>query len=221
AIHPVVTPMTSPSPAAPPAPESPPAPAPAPAVLPGEALQVLTLAQRTAEEYVAAANETALTVREEAEKNAEHCRQEALEYAGRIRTEADELLAAARTAAEITRQDAQDQAADIRRQAESVLLEARAEAENIIAGGNEAAEQLEQRAQRRYEDAVGGLSVKRKALQEQIETLEVFDAEYRRRLMAFLQGQLRALWADQPQPIAFPAAEMQLPGGPVDAAEPA
>ncbi|GAB2628712.1 hypothetical protein Aab01nite_21600 [Paractinoplanes abujensis] len=174
AIHPVVSSISPEDPAP-----------PASAELPGEALQVLTLAQRTAEEYVAAANRTAQTVREEAEKSAEHCRAEAREYAERMRAEADALLTAAR-----------------------------AEAERIIADGNETAEQLAQRAQRRYEDAVGGLAVKRKALQEQIETLEVFDAEYRRRLMAFLQGQLRALWADQPQPVEFPSVELQLPGGP-------
>ncbi|MBM2621133.1 hypothetical protein JIG36_37095 [Actinoplanes sp. LDG1-06] len=204
--------------------EAPPSPSPeslstpVPAALPGEALQVLTLAQRTAEEYVAAANKAAQAVREEAETNAEHCRQEAREYAEQMRSEADKLLTAARATAELTHREAQVQAADIRRQAELLLTEARAEAESIVAGGNETAEQLEQRAQRRYEDAVGGLSVKRKALQEQIETLEIFDAEYRRRLMAFLQGQLRALWADQPQAATFPAIELQLPGGPVDTA---
>ena len=46
---------------------------------------------------------------------------------------------------------------------------------------------------------VGSLAGKREALQEQIEALEQFDREYRARLQTFMQGQLRALWADQPQ----------------------
>jgi hypothetical protein len=37
------------------------------------------------------------------------------------------------------------------------------------------------------------------SLQQQIEALELFDREYRARLTAFMQGQLRALWVDQPQ----------------------
>ena len=195
---------------------APPSPAvePPPAVLPNEALQVLTLAQRTAQEYVAAANEHVRAVHEEAEKNAEHSRTEARAYADQVRAEAEKLLVATRITAETTNREALAQAADIRRQAEKVLAEARAEADRIVASGNDAAEQLERQAQQRYEDAVGGLAVKRKALQEQIETLEVFDAEYRHRLMGFLQGQLRALWTDRPQPADVPEGVPPMPGGP-------
>jgi hypothetical protein len=46
---------------------------------------------------------------------------------------------------------------------------------------------------------VGSLGTKREALQQQIEALENFDREYRQRLTTFMQGQLRALWVDQPQ----------------------
>jgi hypothetical protein len=46
---------------------------------------------------------------------------------------------------------------------------------------------------------VGSLGTKREALAQQIEALEQFDREYRSRLTAFMQGQLRSLWVDQPQ----------------------
>ncbi|MCM4081239.1 hypothetical protein [Paractinoplanes hotanensis] len=224
AVYPVIPSLTqSPSPSPSPEPESvsscPPSPAvepaqPAPTALPDEALQVLTLAQRTAQEYIAAASEQARAVREEAEKNADHSREEAHAYADRVRAEAEKSLTAARVEAEATNREALAQATEIRRQAERLLAEARAEADRIIAGGNDSAELLERQAQQRYEDAVGGLSVKRTALQEQIETLEAFDAEYRHRLMTFLQGQLRALWTDRPQPVEVPQAEPPAPGGP-------
>jgi hypothetical protein len=84
-----------------------------------------------------------------------------------------------------------------------------------MAAGRERAEELRVQAQQRYEDAVGGLAGKREALQKQIEMLEVFDADFRRRLTAFLQGQVRALWADQPRTVGVPDSEPQLPGGPV------
>ncbi|MGK5679761.1 hypothetical protein [Actinoplanes sp. URMC 104] len=213
AVYPVITLPLQAAPAEP-APEQQ-APEQRPA---GDALQVLTLAQRTAEEYIAAANLQARQQRAEAEVVVEQIRQDARAYAERVRAEADETLNGARMAAEAIAREAQAQASKIRMQAEKELADARAEAERIIAGGSKMAEQLEVRAQQRYEDAVGGLSVKRTALQEQIEALEVFDADYRRRLTAFLQGQLRALWTDRPQATDIPEAETPAPGGPANGA---
>ena len=46
---------------------------------------------------------------------------------------------------------------------------------------------------------MGGLAARREALQQQIEALEQFDRDYRSRLTAFMQSQLRQLWVDQPQ----------------------
>jgi 2-hydroxychromene-2-carboxylate isomerase len=62
-------------------------------------------------------------------------------------------------------------------------------------------------AQQRYEDVVGGLSARREGLQQQIEALERFDRDYRGRITSFMQTQLRALWADQPQ-VAVDDAEV-------------
>jgi hypothetical protein len=212
----------------------------APALLsPDEALQVLALAQRTAENHITAANRHSQQVRSEAQASAEQIRLEAHSYADNVRAEADRLRDEARAAAELRNREADAQATEIRRRAESTLAEARTEAERIVAGGHDRAEQLDLRAKQRYEDAVGSLAVKRETLQKQIEALAMFDADYRHRLASFMHTQLRELWIEQsearavpsvdsPPPASPPAdsslpasppADSPLPGGPVDNAE--
>ena len=161
--------------------------------LPQDALEVLTLAQRTAEDYIAAVDGQVEKMRGDAQALAEQIEQDARAYADKTRADAEELLTKARTAANISSRDADAQAAEVRRQVESVLAEARAEADRIVAAGRADAEQLELQAQQRYEDAVGGLSAERAALQKQIEALTVFDNDYRLRISWFLRSQLRSL----------------------------
>jgi hypothetical protein len=164
---------------------------------PQDALEVLTLAQQTAEKHLAAVTEQACELQDAAQARAEQVHREAHAYADRIRAEADKVLVDARAATALSNREAEAQAADIRRQAERALAEARAEAERIVATGREHADQLKVRAHQRYEDAVGGLAVERAALQKQIEALSAFDTEYRQQLTAFMQSQLRTLWAGQ------------------------
>jgi cell division septum initiation protein DivIVA len=209
---------TAPAPKATPAASSPPEAA-APSALPHEALQVLTLAQRTAEDHLAAVDLHAKKVRDDAQAQAERIHRDARSYADKVRAEADKLLAEARAAAELSNRDAGAQAAEIRRQAELTLAEAHAEADRIVAGGHGHAEQLKLRARHRYEDAVGGLSIEREALQKQIETLALFDTDYRQQLTSLLQSQLRALWTGLPRATDAPGFEAQVPGGPVGSSE--
>ena len=213
--------VTSILPVIPPAkPTAPTPPAAAEALaLPNEALQVLTLAQRTAEDHLAAVNLHAKKVRDEAQALAERIHRDACAYADRVRAEADKLLAEARAAAELSSRDAGAQAGEIRRRAELTLVDARAEAERIVAAGHDHAQQMRLRARQRYEDAVGGLSIEREALQKQIEALAVFDTDYRQRLTSLLQSQLRALWSGQPRAVEVPGTEAQVPGGPVGSFE--
>ncbi len=188
--------------------------------LPDNALQVLTLAQRTAENHITAANQHAEEVRSEARATAEQIRRDADSYCDSARAEMDGLLAEARAAAELCGREADAQAAEIRRQAESRLADAQIEAERIVAEGLDRAEQLDLRARQRYEDSVGSLSIKREALQRQIEALAVFDADYRHRLASFMQTQLRSLWIEPPGPRDVPIIEAQMPGGPVGSSDP-
>lgn len=156
-------------------------------VLPEGALQVLTLAQRTADDHIAAANEQVHRMRAEATAIAQQIQHEARSYADELRAEADTLLS-----------------------------EARAEAERIVADGNDYAEQLRHRAEQRYQDAVGGLSFKREALQKQIEALAAFDNDHRQRITSLLQSQLRVLWGEQPTTVQTSEPEDRAPGGQVD-----
>ncbi|WP_250009572.1 hypothetical protein [Actinoplanes sp. M2I2] len=171
---------------------------PVDAVAPDKALEVLTLAQRTAEAHVAGAAGQARKALADAEARIEQMLRDAQSHADQIRGEAEAVLAEAHAAAAVTGREAQAEAAEVRRQAEKMLADARAEAQKTVAGGQEYAEQLKLQAQQRYEDAVGGLATKREALQKQIETLEVFNADYRHRLTSFVQSQMRALWTEQP-----------------------
>lgn len=168
------------------------------AMHPNQALGVLTLAQRTAEEHIAIANRQADKIRTDAQAAAEKIAGDAETHSQNIRREADKVLAEARAAAEKAAREARTQAEDARRSANQIVSEAREQAQAIAKDAQEHAEQLRLQAQQRYEDAVGSLGAKREALQQQIESLEQFDREYRSRLTSFMQGQLRALWVDAP-----------------------
>jgi len=177
--------------------------------LPNQALQVLSMAQRTAEEHVGAAHQQADKIRTDALAAAENIARDAQIHAHNVRREADKVLHDARAGADRIGQEARAAAEEARRSAEKIVLDAQARADSIAAEAKANAEQLNLQAQQRYDDVVGSLGVKREALQEQIEALEQFDREYRGRLMTFMQGQLRALWVDQPQVIG----ELPAPDG--------
>jgi cell division septum initiation protein DivIVA len=167
--------------------------------LPDQALQVLTMAQRTAEEYVSTATRQADTIRADAVAAAEQIAREAEAHARNVRREADKVLFDARAAAEQSAREAQAHVDQAARNADKAAADARAQVHSITADARANAEELMAQAHRRYENVVGSLGAKREALQQQIEALEQFDREYRSRLTAFMQGQLRALWVDQPQ----------------------
>jgi cell division septum initiation protein DivIVA len=164
-----------------------------------EALQVLTLAQRTADEHLSSARIDAEKIRADARSVAEQIAREAQGHADKVREDANRMLAEARDAAAATVRDAKANADGVRRNADKILGEAKAQAESIAAEAQANAENLKLQAEQRYDDVVGSLAAKREALQQQIEALEQFDRDYRARLTAFMQGQLRALWVDEPQ----------------------
>jgi cell division septum initiation protein DivIVA len=166
---------------------------------PNQALQVLTLAQRTAEEHVARAHHQADKIRTDALAAAEQIARDAQVHAHNVRREADKVLTDARAASEQVARDSHARTEEARRIADKIVAEARAQCEQIVAEARASSEHLNQQARQRYDDVVGSLGTKREALQNQIEALEHFDREYRSRLTAFMQHQLRALWVDQPQ----------------------
>jgi DivIVA domain-containing protein len=88
---------------------------------------------------------------------------------------------------------ADDHVADARHEAEKMLSDARAKADELTRDARANAEALERDARQRHQEAMGGLDAKRTALQKHIEELKQFEREYRTRLKAYLESQLRDL----------------------------
>jgi cell division septum initiation protein DivIVA len=166
-----------------------------------QALQVLTLAQRTAEDHVADAHRQADRICAEARATAEQIVRDAETRASDLRWQADKALGEARATAEQIGREARAHTKEVRRNADKILADARTKAGEIAKDAHAKADDLKHQAQQRYEDVVGSLAGKREALQQQIEALEQFDREYRAKITTFLQSQLRAMWLDEPQVI--------------------
>ncbi len=182
--------------------------------MPAQALQVLAMAQRTAEEHVRSAQRHAERVHAEAAAAADHLAREAEAHAQEVRREAAKVLADARETSDRAEQEADLHVEQAQREAAKILADARAQAEAVGARAEDNAEELRLSAQRRYDDIVGSLGARREGLQQQIEALERFDREYRARLSSFMQSQLRALWVDQPQVTGAPDPDASdLPDG--------
>jgi DivIVA domain-containing protein len=88
---------------------------------------------------------------------------------------------------------ADDHVSDARREADKVLSEARSKAEEVTRDARAKADALERDARQRHQEAISGLDTKRTALQQHIDTLKQFEREYRTRLKAYLESQLRDL----------------------------
>jgi DivIVA domain-containing protein len=88
---------------------------------------------------------------------------------------------------------ADDHIGDARREADKILSDARSTADGVSRQARSTAEALERTARQRHQAATDGLAANRSAAQQHIEELEEFDREYRIRLKAYLEGQLRDL----------------------------
>jgi DivIVA domain-containing protein len=180
----VSAPAAAPAPAAEPEPVQAAAPV-APAATLGAtegqeaALRTLLLAQRTADEAVAEARAEAAQLVADAQAEAEALLSSA-------RTEAEQTLAAARAEAEQVRTGS-------RSEADATLSRARAEAERTLATARDQAVQLEQQAAAKVQAATGDLEERRRLLETRIDELHAFEREYRTRLRAYLENQLREL----------------------------
>jgi cell division septum initiation protein DivIVA len=163
-----------------------------------QALQVLTLAQRTADDHLAAARRQAETIQAEGRTVADQIVRDAQAHADEVRREAGTVMAEARAMADKLIHEAQAEADDARRDADKTVADARSAAADMINEAHAAAVALEDETAQRYEEAIGGLDAERAELQQQIEALQQFDRDYRLRLRMFMHGQLRALDEDDP-----------------------
>jgi DivIVA domain-containing protein len=92
------------------------------------------------------------------------------------------------------------------RTADDAIAEAKAEAEQLVAQAKVRASSIESEAQQQHAAAMAELQRQRAALDAQIEELRTFEREYRTRLKAYLEGQLRELDSRAVAPAAAGAA---------------
>jgi vacuolar-type H+-ATPase subunit H len=126
----------------------------------------------------------------------------------------DNMDTAARVLA-LAQQTADQAIADARREADETLNRARREAdelltkacrqsEKITSDARARAESLERDAQERHRQAMGSLVQSREELERRVDDLRAFEREYRSRLKAYLEGQLRDLEAGVTDSGTFP-----------------
>jgi DivIVA domain-containing protein len=116
----------------------------------------------------------------------------------------DNMDTAARVLA-LAQQTADQAIADARREADEILGKARRQAEQITSDARARAESLERDAQERHRQAMGSLVQQREELERRVDDLRAFEREYRSRLKAYLEGQLRDLEAGATDSGTFPA----------------
>jgi DivIVA domain-containing protein len=104
------------------------------------------------------------------------------------------------------RREADETLSRARREANDILSKARRQAEQVTSDAQARSESLERDAQDRYHHAMGSLVQQRDELERRVDDLRIFEREYRNRLKAYLEGQLRDIEAGAADNDAFPAA---------------
>jgi len=114
------------------------------------------------------------------------------------------------------RREADEALGRARREVDDILGNARRQAKQITRDARARAESLERDAQERHRQAIGSLPQLREGLERQVDDLRAFEREYRGRLKAYIEGQLRDLEADLTGSDAFPgmvtAQQLSMPG---------
>src|SRR5271165_550918 len=102
------------------------------------------------------------------------------------------------------RREADETLGRARREADDILTKARRQAEQVTSDARARAESLERDAQERHRQAMGSLVQSREELERRVDDLRAFEREYRSRLKAYLEGQLRDLEAGVADSGTFP-----------------
>ena len=103
------------------------------------------------------------------------------------------------------RREADETLGRARREADDILTKARRQSEQMTSDARARAESLERDAQERHRQAMGSLVQSREELERRVDDLRAFEREYRSRLKAYLEGQLRDLEAGAADSGVFPA----------------
>jgi DivIVA domain-containing protein len=92
------------------------------------------------------------------------------------------------------------------RTADEAIAQAKAEAEQVVAQARTRAGSIESEAQQQNAAAMAELQRQRETFERQIDNLRAFEREYRTRLKAYLEGQLRDLESRTAEPASPPPA---------------
>jgi DivIVA domain-containing protein len=103
------------------------------------------------------------------------------------------------------RREADETLSRARREADDLVTKARRQSDQITSDARARAESLERDAQERHRQAMGSLVQSREELERRVDDLRAFEREYRSRLKAYLEGQLRDLEAGAADSGVFPA----------------
>ena len=102
------------------------------------------------------------------------------------------------------------------RTADEAIAQAKAEAEQVVAQAKIRAGSIESDAQQQHAQAMAALQSQRETFERQIDNLRAFEREYRTRLKAYLEGQLRDLESRTAEPTSPPpSATLPPPAPPV------
>jgi len=160
--------------------------APAPAAGGGgeqEALRILMVAQRTADEHLEDSRREADTLVTEAQREAQ--------------TMVSEAQRESQTMVSQAQRETKTLVTEAQRDAESMVSEARAAAEDLVGQARDKAERMEMEAEQERQKVIGQLEDSRASLLKNIEELKTFEREYRTRLKLYLESQLRDLNGQQ------------------------
>ena len=133
--------------------------------------RVLSLAQATADQAIFDAQHEASKIREDAQKRADLLERDARE---RHRQAMGSLIN--------QREELERQVDELRTAATHIIGDAQAQADSLVRD-----------AQERHRQAMGSLINQREELERRVDALRAFEREYRSRLTAYIQGELRDL----------------------------
>jgi hypothetical protein len=166
---------------------------------PDRAMEVLVIAQRTAEEHIRSTRAEAEDIRAQALSSAGEIVRDAEAHAQDLRRKAERVLAEANASADSIARRAQERAEEMERAAMTIVSDARDRADRIGNDARVGADELRRQAKEEYDSVLDRLQANRESLLHQIESLELFDRDFRGRLLGFMQNHIRALLAEDPQ----------------------
>ncbi|GAA1669729.1 DivIVA domain-containing protein [Glycomyces endophyticus] len=148
-----------------------------------EALRLLMVAQRTADEHLEDSRREADTLLSEAQHEAQSMVSEA-------QRESQAMLSQAQ-------RESKTMVTEAQRDADTMVTEARTQAEDLVGQARDKAERMEMETEEERQKVIGQLEESRTSLLHNIEELKTFEREYRTRLKLYLESQLRDLNGQQ------------------------